>query len=218
MLQTDAYAAYGKLADPKRVGGLVTLAYCWAHWRRQWFDIAKSPPAPIAAEVLQRIAELYRIEAEIRGEEAEERHAIRQKKSKPLITALKSWLEETLRQVPSSSPTAQAIRYGFNQWDGLLCFLDDGRIEIDSNTVERSMRPIALNRKNALFAGSDEGAENWAMLASLIETCKLHRINPHAYLTDVLTRLVNNWPNRRLAELLPWACTADTPSLLQRQP
>jgi transposase len=205
VLQTDAYAAYGKLADPKRVGGLVTLAYCWAHWRRQWFDIAKSPPAPIAAEVLQRIAELYRIEAEIRGEEAEERHAIRQKKSKPLITALKSWLEETLRQVPSSSPTAQAIRYGFNQWDGLLCFLDDGRIEIDSNTVERSMRPIALNRKNALFAGSDEGAENWAMLASLIETCKLHRINPHAYLTDVLTRLVNNWPNRRLAELLPWA-------------
>ena len=69
VLQTDAYAAYGKLADPKRVGGPVTLAYCWAHWRRQWFDIAKSPPAPIAAEVLQRIAELYRIEAEIRGEE-----------------------------------------------------------------------------------------------------------------------------------------------------
>ena len=100
---------------------------------------------------------------------------------------------------------AQAIRYGFNQWNGLLRFLDDGPIEIDSNTVERSMRPIALNRKNALFVGSDEGAENWAMLASLIETCKLHRINPHPYLTDVLTRLVNNWPTRRLGELLPWA-------------
>ena len=154
VLQTDAYAAYGKLADPKRVGGPVTLAYCWAHWRRQWFDIAKSPPAPIAAEVLQRIAELYRIEAEIRGEEADARRAVRQQKSKPLIEALKSWLEEMLRQVPSGSSTAQAIRYGFNQWDGLLRFLDDGRIEIDSNTVERSMRPIALNRKNALFAGS----------------------------------------------------------------
>ncbi len=205
VLQTDAYTAYGKLADPKRVGGPVTLAYCWAHWRRQWFDIAKSPPAPIAAEVLQRIAELYRIETEIRGEEAEARCAIRQQKSKPLIEALKTWLEEILRQVPSGSPTAQAIRYGFNQWDGLLRFLDDGRIEIDSNTVERSMRPIALNRKNALFAGSNEGAENWAMLASLIETCKLHGINPEAYLADVLIKLVNNWPNRRLGELLPWA-------------
>jgi len=87
-------------------------------------------------------------------------------------------------------------------------FLDDGRIEIDSNTVERSMRPIALNRKNALFAGSDEGAEHWAMLASLIETCKLHGVNPEAYLTDVLTRLVNNWPNSRLAELTPWGWAA----------
>jgi transposase len=130
---------------------------------------------------------------------------VRQQKSKPLIAALKSWLEEMLPQLPSGSSIAKAIRYGFNQWDGLLRFLDDGRIEIDSNTVERSMRPVALNRKNALFAGSDEGAENWAMLASLIETCKLHGINPQAYLTGVLTKLVNNWPNRRLAELLPWA-------------
>jgi transposase len=209
VLQTDAYAAYGKLADPKRVGGPVTLAYCWAHWRRQWFDIAKSPPAPIAAEVLQRIAELYQIEAEIRGEDADARRAVRQHKSKPLIDALKNWLEKTLPQVPSGSSVAQAIRYGFNQWDGLLRFLDDGRIEIDSNTVERSMRPVALNRKNALFAGSDEGAENWAMLASLIETCKLHGINPEAYFADVLTKLVNNWPNRRLDELLPWSWTPE---------
>ena len=123
---------------------------------------------------------------------------------------LKSWLDKTLPQLPSGSSTAQAIRYGFNQWEGLLHFLDDGRIEIDSNTVERSMRPVALNRKNALFAGSDEGAENWAMLASLIETCKLHGINPHAYLADVLTKLVNNWHNRRLGELLPWAWTPET--------
>jgi transposase len=103
---------------------------------------------------------------------------------------------------------ANAIRYALNRWDGLLRFLDDGRIEIDSNTVERAMRPIALNRKNALFAGSDQGAENWAMLASLIETCKLHSVNPQAYLTDVLTKLVNNWPNSRLAELTPWGWAA----------
>jgi transposase len=163
---------------------------------------------PIAAKALSRIAELYQIEAGIRGKSADERRTVRQQKSKPLIAALKSWLETTLRQLPSGSSIAQAIRYGFNQWDGLLRFLDDGRIEIDSNTVERAMRPVALNRKNALFADSDEGAENWAMLASLIETCKLHGVNPQAYFTDVLTRLVNNWPNRRLAELLPWGWTA----------
>src|SRR4051794_12316088 len=137
VLQTDAYAAHGKLADPKRVGGPVMLAYCWAHWRGQWFDIAKSPPAPIAAEVLQRIAQLYRIEAEICGEKADERRAVRQQKAKPLIAALRGWLEKTLPQVPSGSSIAQAIRYGFNQWDGqwdgLLRLLDDGRIEIDSN-------------------------------------------------------------------------------------
>ena len=208
VLQTDGYAAYRSLADPKRAGGPVTLAFCWAHWRRQFFDLAKSPPAPIATEALKRIAELYEIETEIRGNSAEERRAVRQQKTKPLVAALKTWLEKTLAQVAGRSSIAQAIRYGLNLWDGLVRFLDDGRIEIDSNTVERSMRPIALNRKNALFAGSDEGAENWAMLASLIETCKLHRVNPEAYLTDVLTKLVNNWPNSRRAELTPWAWAA----------
>jgi transposase len=208
VLQTDGYAGYRALADPKRAGGPATLAFCWAHWRRQFFDLAKSPPAPIATEMLKRIAELYEIEAEIRGKSAEERRAARQQKTKPLVTALRIWLETTLARLASGSTIAQALRYGLNHWDGLVRFLDDGRIEIDSNTVERSMRPIALNRKNALFAGSDEGAENWAMLASLIETCKLHSVNPEAYLTDVLTKLVNNWPNKRIAELTPWAWAA----------
>ncbi len=208
VLQTDGYAAYLNLADPKRAGGPATLAFCWAHWRRQWFDLAKSPPAPIATEALKRIAELYQIEAEIRGNSADERRAVRQRKTKPLADALKTWLEKTLAQVAGGSSVANAIRYALNRWDGLLRFLDDGRIEIDSNTVERAMRPIALNRKNALFAGSDQGAENWAMLASLIETCKLHSVNPQAYLTDVLTKLVNNWPNSRLAELTPWGWAA----------
>ena len=180
VLQTDGYAAYRSLADPKRAGGPVTLAFCWAHWRRQFFDLAKSPPAPIATEALKRIAELYQIEAEIRGTSADERRAVRQQKTTPLAEALKAWLEKTLAQVAGGSTIAQAIRYGLNHWDGLVRFLDDGRIEINSNTVERSMRPIALNRKNALFAGSDEGAENWAMLASLIETCKLHGVNPRS--------------------------------------
>ena len=205
ILQTDGYAGYRALADPKRPGGPATLAFCWAHWRRQFFDVAKSPPAPIAAEALKRIAELYVIEAEIRGTSAEVRRAVRQEKTRPLVEALKSWLEKTLTQLAGGSTIAQAIRYGLSRWEGLTRFLDDGRIEIDSNTVERSIRPITLNRKNALFAGSDGGAQNRAMLASLLETCKLHAVNPQAYLADVLTRLVNNWPNSRLNELTPWA-------------
>src|SRR2546423_6510005 len=157
----------------KRGGGPVTLAFCWAHWRRQFFDIAKSPPAPIATEALKRIAELYEIEAEIRGKSADERRAMRQQKAKPLGEALKTWLEKTLAQLAGGSSIAQAIRYALNRWDGLVRFLDDGRIEIDSNTVERATRPIAISRKNALFAGSDECAENWDMLASLLASCML---------------------------------------------
>ena len=205
ILQTDGYAAYRRFADPQRAGGPATLAFCWAHWRRQFFDIAKSPPAPIAAEALKRIAELYQIEAEIRGDSAEARRAVRQERAEPLVAALKTWLEQTLAQLAGGSSIAQAIRYGLSRWEGLVRFLDDGRIEIDSNTVERSMRPIALNRKNALFAGSDEGAKNWAMLASLIETCKLNDVDPEAYLADVITRIVQGHPNNRLDELLPWA-------------
>jgi len=210
VLQTDGYTVYGQLADPKRGGSSLTQAFCWAHWRRQWFDLAKSPPAPIADEALQRIATLYRIEAEIRGTSADERRAARQERSRPIIAAMKAWLDKTLAQVSGGSTLAQVIRYGLSRWDGFTLFLDDGRVEIDSNTVERSMRPIVLTRKNALFAGSDEGAENWAVLASLIETCKLNGVNPEAYFTDILTRLVNNWPNSRLAELLPWAWAPST--------
>src|SRR3954451_13195959 len=210
VLQTDAYAAYRSLADPKRGGGPVSLAYCWSHCRREFFDLAKTAPAPIATEALRRIAQFYQIEAEIRGRSADQRQALRQQKTRPLIEALKIWLEKTLVQLSTGSEIAKAIRYALNQWDGLTRFLDDGRIEIDSNSVERAMRPVALTRKNSLFAGSDEGAENWAMLASLIETCKLNGVNPEAYFTDVLTKLVNNWPNRRLAELLPWTWRAET--------
>jgi transposase len=197
VLQTDGYTVYGQLADPKRGGGLLKQAFCWAHWRRQWFDLAnrrrcRSPPRPCNG------SPRFTRSADIRGTSAEERRAVRQHKAKPLIAAMKAWLEKTLAQVPSGSTLAQVIRYGLSRWDGFTLFLDDGRVEIDSITVERSIRPIVLTRKNALFAGSDEGAENWAVLASLIETCKLHSVNPEAYFTDIPTRLVNNWPNSRL--------------------
>jgi transposase len=204
ILQVDGYAGYRSLADPAR-GGQVTLAFCWAHLRRHFYDIAKGGAAPIASEALVRIAALYRIETEIRGQSAEVRRAVRQARSKPLIDELRSWLAKQLELVSGKSKIAEAIRYGLRHWDGLKRFLHDGRIEIDSNIVERSIRPITLNRKNALFAGSDQGGVHWGVLASLIETCKLNDINPEAYLADVLTKLVNDWPMSRIDDLLPWA-------------
>jgi transposase len=204
-LQVDGYVAYKQLADPKRNGGPLLLAHCWSHFRRLFYDIAKAGNAPIATEVLVRIAALYAIEDEVRGGSPDERRAIRQARSKPLVDKLETWLKEQLARVSKGSEIAKEIRYGLNHWTGLCRFLDNGRIEIDSNTVERSMRPIALSRKNALFAGSDEGAQNWAAIASLIETCKLNGVNPHAWLAETLTRLVNRWPASRLDELMPWA-------------
>ena len=175
-----------------------------AHFRRRFYDIAKGGNAPIAIEALERIGKLYEIEAGIRGRPPGARADQRQARTKPLIDDLKPWLEEQLARVSGRSPIAEAIRYGLSHWTGLLRFLDDGRIEIDSNTVERSIRPIALNRKNALFAGSDEGGANWAIIASLIETCKLNDINPQAWLADTLTKLVNGWPQARIDELNLW--------------
>ena len=118
---------------------------------------------------------------------------------------MKPWLEAQLGAVSQKSAIAGALRYTLARWEGLCRFLGDGRIEIDSNTVERAIRPLALNRKNALFAGSDGGGEHWAILASLIETCKLNAVDPHAYLSGVFTRLASNHPITRLDELLPWA-------------
>jgi hypothetical protein len=208
IVQCDGYAAYKAIADDARTGDAITLAFCWVHLRRQFFDIAKGGSAPIASEALERIAALYAIEKTIRGKSADERRAVRQETSKPLVLALKTWLEQQLARVSTKSVIAEAIRYGLNHWDGLVRFLDDGRIELDTNIVERSIRPIVLNRKNALFAGHDQGAENWAAIASLVETCKLHGVDPQAYFADVLTKLVNLWPASRLDELMPWAWAA----------
>jgi transposase len=204
-LQVDGYVAYKQLTEDNRIGGQLVLAHCWSHFRRLFYDVAKGGNAPIASEALVRIAALYAIEEEIRGRSADERRAIRQARTKPLVEALKAWLEQQLARLSKGSTLAKEIRYGLNHWAGLTRFLDDGRIEIDSNTVERSMRPIALSRKNALFAGSDEGAANWAAIASLLGTCKLNDVNPQAWLTDTLTKLVNRWPDSRKDELMPWA-------------
>jgi transposase len=207
IVQCDGYAAY-KTIVAAAPGEAITLAFCWAHLRRRFFDLAKGGDAPIANEALERIAALYAIEKTIRGRSADERRAVRQNKSKPLVMALRAWFEHQLTLVSGKAPIADEIRYGLNHWDGLIRFLDDGRIELDTNIVERGIRPIVLNRKNALFAGHDEGAENWACIASLIETCKLNGVDPQAYFADVLSKLVNLWPASRLDELMPWAWEA----------
>jgi transposase len=178
--------------------------------RRGFYHLAKTK-APIATETLRRIAALYEIEARVRGKSATDRLAVRQVESKPLVTELRTWFEAQIAKLPARSPTADAIRYALNHWDGLERFLEDGRIELDNNSVERAMRPVCLSRKNSLFAGSDEGGENWACLASLIETCKLNGVNPQAYFTDLLTRLVNGWPQKRIDELMSWFWVPEQP-------
>ena len=200
-LQVDGYGGYRVLAEKNGV----TLAFCWAHVRRRFYELAVVGPAPIASEALKRIAELYKIEDDIRGWTAEARRAVRQERSRPILAELEPWLREKLGLISQKTKLAEAIRYTLSRWEGLTLFLDDGRIEIDSNTVERSIRPIALNRKNALFAGSDGGAEHWAVIASLVETCKLNGVEPLGYLADVLTRIVNGHPNSQIDDLLPWA-------------
>jgi transposase len=208
ILQVDGYGGYKVLAKQ----GDVRLAFCWSHVRRYFYELATPGPAPIAAEALTRIAALYRIEDEIRGRSAEERRAVRQERSRPLVEAFEPWLRAKLQLISQKTKLAAAIRYALSRWEGLCLFLDDGRIEIDSNVVERTIRPLALTRKNALFAGSDGGAEHWAVIASLIETCKLIGVEPYAYLADVITHIVDSHPNSRLDELLPWTYPA-TPNL-----
>jgi transposase len=203
ILQVDGYSGYKVLAKQ----GNVSLAFCWSHVRRQFYELATPGPAPIAAEALTRIAALYRIEDEIRGRSAEQRQMVRRARTRPLVEALEAWLRDKLQIISQKSTLAEAIRYALSRWQGLCLFLDDGRIEIDNNVVERAIRPIALTRKNALFAGSDGGAEHWAVIASLIATCKLNDVEPYGYLADVITRIVDGHPNTRLDELLRKRCS-----------
>ena len=199
IVQCDGYAPYKNLPADR-----IMIAFCWSHLRRDFFEIAERGDAPVATEAVAWIAQLYGIEARIRGRCADERRVVRQAETAPRVAEFRTWLEQQHTRLPGQSDTAKIIRYAFHHWDGLIRFLDDGRIEMDTNIVERSMRPQSLTKKNALFAGNDDGGRSWAILASLIECCKLGGIDPQAYLADVLARLVNLWPNARLDELLPW--------------
>lgn len=207
ILQVDGYAGFEQVTDK----GDVVLAACWAHARRKFYEIAKADGSPIAEEALHRIAEIYAVEAQIRGQDPAGRLGRRQAISRPLVEAFHAWLETQLPRLPQSGKLAEAIRYALSRWTGLTRFLDDGHIELDTNPVERAIRPVALGRKNHLFAGSDRGARRWAIVSSLIETAKLNGVEPHAYLSDVLQRMADGYPVSRLDDLLPWNWHAENP-------
>lgn len=209
ILQVDGYGGYNRLVRSDRAGPSTQLAYCWAHARRKLHELTRNAAAPIAEDGLKQIAALYRIEAEIRGQDPAARLAARQERSAPKVDAFETWLAGHRARVSAKSPLGKALNYIAKYWGGLTAFLADGRIEMDNNTVERTIRPIALNRKNALFAGHDAGATNWGVIASLIETCKLNNVDPHAYLSATLTAIVNGHKQSRIDELLPWNYQTD---------
>ncbi len=199
VLQADGYAGFNGLYDT----GRVAEAACWAHVRRKFHDIHAAGNSPIAQEALTRIAALYGVEAPINGKPPDLRRYTRQAEAAPLLDGLRSWLETTLTKVPGRSDVAGAIRYALSRWTALTRYVDDGTIAIDNNPVERAIRPVALGRKNWLFAGSDAGGERAAAIYSLIQTAKLNGLDPEAYLRHVIGCIADH-PVNRVAELLPW--------------
>jgi transposase len=214
ILQADAYSGYNELYDPSRAPGPITAALCWAHARRQFFELADIAAnarrgkraaviSPIALEAVKRIDALFDIERDINGQSAEQRLRVRQEQSAPLVAALEAWLREQRSRLSSASSVAAPIDYMLRRWDRFTRFLDDGRICLTNNAAERALRGFALGRKSWLFAGSERGADRAAVMATLIMTAKLNDIDPQAWLADVLARIADHTIHR-LNELLPW--------------
>lgn len=198
-LQADAYAGFNQLYKEDRIQEVA----CWAHVRRKFYDLEQAQASPLAREALERIATLYAIEDDIRGRPPDERHQVRQTRARPLLQSLHDWFEVSLTKLSRKSDTTAAIRYALTLWPALTRYCDDGRLEVDNNAAERSLRAVTLGRKNYLFAGSDAGGERAAILYSLIGSAKLNGLDPESYLRDVLTRIADH-PIRRIEELLPW--------------
>src|SRR5882672_730946 len=214
ILQADAYNGYNELYDPSRAEGPITSALCWAHARRQFFELAdiaanarrgKNAGAisPIALEAVRRMDALFEIERGINGVAAAERLRIRKEQSAPLLGALEAWLREQRGRLSRSASVAEPIDYMLKRWDRFAHFINDGRVCLTNNAAERALRGFALGRKSWLFAGSDRGAERAAVMATLIMTAKLNDVDPQAWLADVLAR-INDHAIHRLDELLPW--------------
>jgi transposase len=204
LLQCDGYDGYERLTRMERPQGPWTLVHCWSHLRRRFVKQMRNTKSPIAEAAVRQIAALYAVEAGVRGMPPEDRLAARKAHSAPIVEALRPWFEKQLSMISSGSTLAADIRYALAHWDGLTRFLEDGRLELDTNPVENAIRPVALTRKNALFAGHEVGAENWALLASIVATCKLSDVNPAAYIATTLEAILNGHPQSRIEELMPW--------------
>ncbi|MBV7522731.1 IS66 family transposase [Ensifer sp. ENS12] len=205
-IQVDAYGGYSHLATPKRTGGNpLRLAFCWSHGRRKLIKAQPKKGSPIVDEALLRIAALYKIEDSIRGCDPDHRRAVRQNLSRPLVDEFFTWLAAQAKRVSRKSDLGEAMAYMLKRQDGFSLFLDDGRVDIDSNLVENAIRSPAMNRRNALFAGHDEGGRNWARFASLIGTCKMNGVEPYAYLRDLFTSLASGHLAKDIDALMPWA-------------
>jgi len=204
-LHADGYAGFNNLfaENPKTGKPRLTEVACWAHARRNIYEVYESTASPLAKEALERIAELFAIEARINGRPPAERLAIRQQDAVPLLAEFKSFFDKVLSEVSRKSNLAKAIRYALARWTALTRYTTDGRLEMTNNAVERAIRPLAMTRKNYLFAGSDSGGIRAAAMYTLIETTKMNGLDPEAYLRDIIARIADH-PINRIAELLPW--------------
>ena len=206
VLQADAYAGYNAIYQ----GGRVIEAGCWSHARRKLWDIHVKQhrlPGTLAHQGLVRMGELFKVEAEVNGRSALRRRRMRQTRTVPVLTELRSWMSETLAQVSAKSPMALAIGYSLSNWTALTNFVGDGRIDAHNNTAERALRGVAIGRKNYLHVGSDVGGQTAAVMYTLLGTAKLNGVNPQRYLRHVLERIADH-PSNRIDELLPWVVAA----------
>jgi transposase len=214
ILQADAYSGYNGLSEPSRPAGAITPAFCWAHARRRFFELADIAAnarrgknaaviSPIALEAVKRIDALFEIERVLNGRSASERLQARQEQSAPLVSDLEVWLRDQRTRLSRSAAVAEPIDYLLKRWPSFTRFLNDGRICLSNNAAERALRGFALGRRSWLFAGSERGADRAASVATLIMTAKLNDIDPLAWLADVLAR-INAHPARELDTLLPW--------------
>ena len=203
ILQCDGYAGYRKLAGAPHANGL-RLAGCWAHLRRRFFDLHANGESIVATATVEQMRQLWAVEDEVRGQPPQVRLTTRRATSADIVQSLFELWERELPRISGKSKLAEAIRYARSHRMVLGRFLEDGRVEIDSNIVERAIRPQAITRKNSLFAGSAGGGRTWASIATMLQTCKMNDVDPNAWAKQTLERIANRWPNKDIEALMPW--------------